>query len=177
MATSNLIDRFTFTAQRVAATVEKIPRSPEELKNRLWQKIRDEEKVLLAEPDDLPAEFFAPLRQLPNVITNPNESQMASVKIGITDAFAGIARTGSLCVTISKSLGGSISLYCREHIAILDANSIVPRPRDVFSKAYLNGKGTERNFVFITGPSATADMGPLVRGVHGPGKLHIIILE
>ena len=31
--------------------------------------------------------------------------------------------------------------------------------------------------VFVTGPSATADMGPLVRGVHGPHKLHIIVLR
>ena len=45
-----------------------------------------------------------------------------------------------------------------------------------FSEAYLEGKGLKRSFTFITGPSATADMGPLVRGVHGPGKLHIIVL-
>jgi len=31
--------------------------------------------------------------------------------------------------------------------------------------------------VFVTGPSATADMGPLVRGVHGPHKLHILVLR
>jgi len=30
--------------------------------------------------------------------------------------------------------------------------------------------------VFVTGPSATADMGPLVRGVHGPHQLHVIVL-
>ena len=34
-----------------------------------------------------------------------------------------------------------------------------------------------RDLVFITGPSATADMGPLVRGVHGPHRLHILLLE
>ena len=54
---------------------------------------------------------------------------------------------------------------------------IVPRVRDLFSREVLEGKGLARSFTFITGPSATADMGPLVRGVHGPGKLHIIVLE
>ena len=47
----------------------------------------------------------------------------------------------------------------------------------VLAEEYLDGKGLTRSFSFITGSSATADMGPLVRGVHGPGQLHIIILE
>ena len=174
---SNLLDQFIFTAQRAAATVEIIKNSQEALKAAIQNIIKDEKKVLLAQPDDLPASLFKPLEQLPNIITFPSEEQMASTKIGITDCFAGIARTGSICVSISKSLASSVSLYTQEHIAILDSKSIVPRPRDVFSPDHLEGKGLDRNFVFITGTSATADMGPLVRGVHGPGTLHIIILE
>jgi len=174
---SNLLDQFIFTAQRASATVEIIKNSPEALKTAIQKNIKNEEKVLLAQPDDLPVLLFNPLEQLSNIITHPSEEQLASTKVGITDCFAGIARTGSICVSISKSLASSVSLYTQEHIAILDSKSIVPRPRDVFSPDYLEGKGLERNFVFITGTSATADMGPLVRGVHGPGKLHIIILE
>jgi L-lactate dehydrogenase complex protein LldG len=41
----------------------------------------------------------------------------------------------------------------------------------------LNGEGLTRDFVFITGPSATADMGPLVRGVHGPHRQHVIVVR
>ena len=174
---SSLTDRFIFAAQRTTATVKRIKNSPESLCEAVLNNIKHEKKVLLAEPDDLSAELFAPLKKLSNIITNPTEAQMATTKTGITDAFAGVARTGSVCLTITGNLGGSISLYCREHIVILDSNSIVPRPRELFSENFLDGKGLERNFVFITGPSATADMGPLVRGVHGPGKLHIIILE
>lgn len=174
---SNLLDQFVCTAQRAAASVERIKNSPETLKEAVQKCIRDEEKVLLAQPDDLPISLFESLSQLPNIVTHPSEEQMVTTKIGITDAFAGVARTGSICVSISKNLDSSIALYTREHIAILYSKSIVPRPRDVFSKDVLGGKGTIRNFVFITGTSATADMGPLVRGVHGPGKLHIIILE
>jgi len=63
------------------------------------------------------------------------------------------------------------------HIALLPAEKIVERPRDLFHQDCLDGDGLRLDFVFITGPSATADMGPLVRGVHGPHRLHIIILE
>ena len=54
---------------------------------------------------------------------------------------------------------------------------IVARPRDLFDPDCLKGEGLKRNLVFITGPSATADMGPLVHGVHGPHRLLVLLLE
>ena len=113
----------------------------------------------------------------PNVVTQPTKEQLAGIRTGITDAFCGIASTGSVCVSIIKNLTVPASMLTRKHIVLLDAKDIVPRPRDIFSEDYLEGKGLDRSFTIITGPSATADMGPLVRGVHGPGKIHIIILE
>ena len=70
-------------------------------------------------------------------------------------------------------MNGFASLIPRLHIAVVDAASIVPQPRDVITSAI----GMQSDIVFITGPSATADMGPLVRGVHGPHKLHILVLR
>jgi L-lactate dehydrogenase complex protein LldG len=131
----------------------------------------------LAEPDDLPPELWAPLRDLEKVIDHPTDDQLRCAGVGITDAFAGVARTGSVCVAMTGNLGGAVSLFPRNHVAVLDARYIVPRPGDVFTAGQLENKGLERSFVFITGPSVTADMGELVRGVHGPDHLHIIILE
>ena len=173
----SLLDQFIFTAQRATASIERIKNDPDSLKEAILNHIENEEKVILSEPDELPEFLFEPIKKLKNVITHPSEQHLASTKIGISDTFAGVARTGSICVSISKNLCGSVSLYTREHIAILDSNLIVARPRDIFSDDFLDGKYINKNFVFITGTSATADMGPLVRGVHGPGKLHIIILE
>ncbi len=70
-----------------------------------------------------------------------------------------------------------MSALTQIHIVVLDSKTIIPRPHDIFSDDYLNGKGLNRSFSIITGPSATADMGPLVRGVHGPGQLHIIVID
>jgi L-lactate dehydrogenase complex protein LldG len=95
----------------------------------------------------------------------------------VTQAVAGVASTGSVCVTLGRPLTGATSLLMPLHIALLSAERIVERPRNLFDPERLNGEGLRRNLVFITGPSATADMGPLVHGIHGPRRLHILLLE
>ena len=171
-----LIDRFIFAAERAGATTERIETSAEAMRAALIQAIAGAQGALLAEPDDLPAELFTPLAEIPGVARHPSEEQLAAAEVGITDAFAAIARTGSICVSITPGLAGAVSLFTRKHIAFVAAGDIVPRPRDIFTTSHLRDKALGRNFVFVTCPSCTADMGPLVRGVHGPGKLHVIIL-
>ena len=181
----SLIQKFVAAAEGSGATVERLLHSPESLKEAIQRVLSSGNETssassgqaLLAEPDDLPPELWAPLRDLKQVIEHPTDDQLRSVRVGITDAFAGVARTGSVCVAMTRNLGGAVSLFPRRHIAVLEARNIVPRPGDVFTAGQLENKGLERSFVFITGPSVTADMGELVRGVHGPDQLHIIILE
>ena len=174
---STLIDQFIKAAEQVEATVECIPANANALSSALECATQDEQHVLLAEPVDLNPELFKKFKNNKKVIITPTEDDLSSVKVGITEAFGGVARTGSVCISVDKTMSSPVSLFTREHIAIIDARSIVCRPREVFSNEFLEGKGLKRSFTFITGPSATADMGSLVRGVHGPGKLHIIILK
>lgn len=176
-AAPELIERFVQHAEHAAAIVERVERSPAALAGVLRGVTAEADSVLLAEPDDLPPELFDVFREAPNVRMQPAAHELASADVGVTDAFAGVAHTGSVCVSITPHLGGAISLFPRVHVAVLAAETIVARPRDVFTDERLAPRGLERDFVFVTGPSATADMGPLVRGVHGPGRLHIIILE
>ncbi|NOY78233.1 MAG: hypothetical protein GXO76_10240 [Calditrichaeota bacterium] len=173
---TGLVEKFIQMAEGAAATVEKIKATPENLKAALVRAMGENSSATLAEPTVLPPELFAPFKSLPDVISHPTEDQMAAIRVGITDAFVGVAGTGSLCVAIDERLGGSVSLYSREHIAVLDARLMVPRPRDLFSGEFFERSELPENFLFITGPSATADMGELVRGVHGPGRLHIVLL-
>ncbi len=60
---------------------------------------------------------------------------------------------------------------------MLESNRIAARPRDIFEQYILKQPMEKRGWVYISGPSATADMGELVRGAHGPAKLYIILLE
>lgn len=172
---SDLIARFETEALGAAASVERVPNSAADLRAAVERIATG--SIAVAEPLDLPRELFAELRKLPGVIVGRSKEALAACEVGITEAFAGVARTGSVCVTVDHDYAGPISLLTRLHIAVLAADTIVERPGDLFRSDCLDGKGLQRNFVFITGPSATADMGPLVRGVHGPHQLHIVILE
>ena len=172
---SDLIARFVTEALAAAASVERVPRSAVDLRAAVERIATG--SIAVAEPLDLPPELFADVRKLPGMILGRSEEDLAGCEVGVTEAFAGVARTGSVCVTVDHDYAGPISLLTRLHIAVVAAETIVERPGDLFRPDCLDGKGLQRNFVFITGPSATADMGPLVRGVHGPHQLHIVILE
>ena len=84
---------------------------------------------------------------------------------GITRASAGIAESGSLLVTGGDTSSRLGALAPWTHIAILERKKIVdsiPAAIALF--------GGERNALFVTGPSKTADVeGILIKGVHGPG--------
>jgi L-lactate dehydrogenase complex protein LldG len=172
----DIIEQFIISASELKTTAERIHANAQSLNDSLISAIENE-RALLAEPDDIDPELLSIFKTNKNVITNPEKTLLPEIKIGITDAFCAIASTGSVCVSITNSLTSFISMLVFKHIVIVDSKKIVPRPRDVFSNDYLNGKGLNSSFSIITGPSATADMGPLVRGVHGPANLHIIILE
>jgi len=123
------------------------------------------------------ARRVAGARGLAGVILKPDDEQLATAAVGVTEAFAGIASTGSVCVSLGRPLVGATSLLMPLNIVLLASERIVERPRDLFLPEALKGEALKRNLVVITGPSATADMGPLVRGVHGPHRLLILLLE
>jgi len=174
---TKLIQEFRETAAIADATTEIISANSASLNNALTQATASEELILFAESEDINPELFSEFKLNPKVVADPTKEQLSTVRCGITSAFGAVATTGSVCVPVSKGLTSPISMLTRKHIVVLDAKTIVSRPRDVLSDKYLDRKGMTRSYSFITGTSATADMGPLVRGVHGPGELHIIILS
>jgi L-lactate dehydrogenase complex protein LldG len=172
-----LLEQFVMEARRAAATAEAVDRNPHALSSAILAKAGNAQRILFAPPQVMSPELFAPFAADTRVITDPDSEQMVHSAVGVTEAFAGIASTGSICVDVNYGRSGVVSLLAPLHVAVLDADKIVPRPRDMFRPDVLNGDGLTRDFVFITGPSATADMGPLVRGVHGPHYLHIIVVR
>jgi L-lactate dehydrogenase complex protein LldG len=101
-------------------------------------------------------------------IRSPHEPT-AATEVGITSADYALADTGSL-VIFEPTL---LSLLPRCHIVVIKESQIVASLDDVFRLHPLPG-----SMVVITGPSRTADIEMrLVRGVHGPGEIHVIIIE
>jgi len=172
-----LIDQFEAAAKAAVATVEVIDRTPAALRDAIFRAAGDANRILFAPPQDLPAELFADFARDPRVLAEPTAEELVNSPAGVTEAFAGVARTGSVCVDVGYQLTGMASLLAPLHVVVVAAETIVPQPRDLFREDVLGGRGLQRSFVFITGPSATADMGPLVRGVHGPHRLHVIVLR
>jgi L-lactate dehydrogenase complex protein LldG len=177
MVLDSSIVKFAEAAVKAVATVEVIDRSPAALRDAVLQAAGEAKRILFAPPQELPAALFADFVADPRVVSDPTPDEMVHSAVGVTEAFAAVASTGSVCVDVSYERTGMVSLLCPLQIAIVVSEAIVPKPRDLFRADLLNGKGLKRDFVFVTGPSATADMGPLVRGVHGPHKLHIIVVR
>ena len=174
-ASMSLIDAFEKSATAAAATVERVARRSDQIAAAV-ARIVPAGPLAVAPPLYMPAELFDDCRRLPGYFDARSRKAMDDCVVGITDAFAGVAHSGSICVCIDHDYAGFISLLSRFHVAVLPVENIVERPADLFRPDRLNGDGLRRNFVFITGPSATADMGPLVRGVHGPHRLHVIVV-
>lgn len=172
-----LMEQFVIEARNAAATAEIVDRNPTALSGAILAKAGDAQGILFAPPQVMAPELFATFAADPRVITHPDSEQMVHSAVGVTEAFAGVARTGSVCVDVNYQRTAIVSLLAPLHIAVLAAENIVARPQDMFRPDVLNGAGLTRDFVFITGPSATADMGPLVRGVHGPHQLHVIVVR
>jgi L-lactate dehydrogenase complex protein LldG len=174
---SALVEQFEAAAKAAVATVELVDRTPAALRDAIFRAAGNANRILFAPPQDLPAHLFAEFARDSRVLADPTAEELINSPAGVTEAFAGVARTGSVCVDVGYQRTGMASLLAPLHIAVVASETIVPQPRDLFREDVLDGKGLKRSFVFITGPSATADMGPLVRGVHGPHRLHVIVLR
>jgi len=174
---SQLIEAFEANARRAAASVSRIAGTPAAVRAAVRSVLDDSMTVVLGPGEFLASEVTDALRELPGLVHEPSDEALSAADAGITSAFAGIASSGSVCIAMGPPLAAAASLLMPLHIALLSASRIVERPRDLFDRTCLGGEGLRRNLVLITGPSATADMGPLVRGVHGPHRLKIFVLE
>lgn len=173
---SDLVASFESNATEAAANVLRLGISPGQVRSAVQQAAQDATSIVIGPGEFLPGHVLEELREIPGVLLEPTDEQLSKAQVGVSGAFAGVASSGSVCIALGPPLAGATSLLMPLHIVLLPVNRIVARPRDVFDPSCLGGEGLRRNLVFITGPSATADMGPLVRGVHGPHRLQILLL-
>jgi len=100
----------------------------------------------------------------------------ASAAFGITSADYALADTGTLVMLASPEEARMVSLLPPVHIAVVPRARILSGLDELFMMVPRPGEITS-SLVLITGPSRTADIEQiLVRGVHGPGEIHILVL-
>ena len=105
----------------------------------------------------------------------PNVKEIFEFDVGISNAQAGIAETGTLVLDSARERHRLVSLVPPVHIAIINASSIVETLGDALTLLQKD-KEISPAITFITGPSRTADIElTMAIGVHGPRELYVIV--
>ena len=112
-----------------------------------------------------------------SVTTDPTPAELNAAVTGVTGASLAIAEYGSLLLRADAAGSEPISLFVDRHVAVLRAADIVPDMPAAFEWLGPKLRDARESVVVATGPSATADMGALVQGAHGPKTVEVVIIE
>ena len=104
------------------------------------------------------------------------DDAMFAADIGVTGVFAAVAETGTLVCTSGNERWRGLTLIPPLHIAIVEAQQIMPDLVDLFAGGM--PAPLPANVTLISGPSKTADIeGILITGVHGPREVHVVVVD
>jgi L-lactate dehydrogenase complex protein LldG len=102
-----------------------------------------------------------------------------AARVGLTGADAAVASTATLVVTTAPGKGRLATILPPVHIAVITLDQIVARLEDWVALQRADDLGAIRqagNFCLISGPSRTGDIEmQLVLGVHGPGRVQVVV--
>ncbi len=101
----------------------------------------------------------------------------ATTAVGITSADYALSDTGTMVMIASPAEARLVSLLPPVHVAVFPASRMLTGLDELFTLIPDPARITS-SMVMITGPSRTADIEQiLVRGVHGPGEVHVVIVD
>ena len=112
-----------------------------------------------------------------DVTVDPTPEQLRTAQTGITPGEIGITEYGSAVLRCTGDGAEFLALYPERHVVVLVASDVVEDMPTAIDTLADPVRDEAADFIIATGPSATADMGSVVQGVHGPNEVHAIILE
>ncbi len=104
----------------------------------------------------------------------------ARATAGVTGASYAIADTGTVVLMAGTGVGRLPSLLPPIHVVVLPLSRLLPDLAAVCRIMGEQGRASllPAGVVLATGPSRSSDIGgALVRGVHGPGRVHVIFVD
>ncbi len=111
-----------------------------------------------------------------SAVTIPLNDNPAAAEVGISGVRYAIANTGTLILT--SEVGRKASLLPMNHIAIVQAEQLVPSMAEALEYHLNNAEDLPSAWIQATGPSRTADIElTLTTGVHGPGVVNVILIQ
>lgn len=111
-----------------------------------------------------------------SVATDPTPADLDAAATGVTAASLGIADYGTVVLPADAAGSEQVSLFPERHVVVVRAADLVPGMREAID-ALGDRLRDGASAVLATGPSATADMGDLVIGAHGPREVDVVLVE
>jgi L-lactate dehydrogenase complex protein LldG len=108
---------------------------------------------------------------------DPTPAEVQAARTGISPAVLAVADYGSVVLPSTDDAAEPVSLFPERHVPVVRASDVVAGMPEAFATLGPRLREDRGSFVLATGPSATADMGALVRGAHGPREVHVVLLE
>jgi len=110
---------------------------------------------------------------------NVGAAELFDCDVGVTGAQWAVAETGTLVLESDVERHRLASLVPPVHVALVAAGGVRQTMAEVLQAINAQGRDRmSRTITFVTGPSRTSDIElTLAIGVHGPGELHVVILE
>lgn len=111
----------------------------------------------------------------------PVETELTTAAVrdaatGICAAGFAVAETGSVVLQPTARGEEPVSLFPERHVVVVREADLVPDVASAFDRLADEFAAGRDDAVLATGPSATADMGELVQGVHGPTEVHVLLV-
>ena len=111
------------------------------------------------------------------VTVDPTPDELRSAETGVTAGCLAIADYGTVGIESHPDGDELVSLYPRRQVVVVPESRIHPTMDAAFDWLTPAVAGGLDSLVFVTGSSATADMGATVDGVRGPGEVHVLVVE
>ena len=112
-----------------------------------------------------------------SVTTDFTADEVETAKTGVTPAALGVAAYGSVLLQHTSGGAEPAQLYPEKHVAVLRESDLYPDLEAAWGPLVAEFDAGRDDGVIATGSSATADMGELVRGVHGPREVVVVLVE
>ncbi|WP_338737685.1 LUD domain-containing protein [Haloplanus salilacus] len=112
-----------------------------------------------------------------SVTVDPTAADLERASTGITPASLGVANYGSVLLPSTPDGAEPVSLYPELHVPVVRASDVVPDLPEAMDRFGEAASDRAESSIVATGPSATADMGALVLGAHGPEAVHVVMLD
>ena len=169
--TDDGVDTFVAQLQHYAAEAQRVP--ADRLDEAVRTTLRERGIVQVVAPDGVPEQWLDGLRPLRD--SPPLDPQVLDGADGvITTCAVAVAQTGTIVLDGTAGMGRrALSLVPDYHLCVVRAEQIVGCLPEAVSRL-----DPTRPLTFVSGPSATVDIEMVViRGVHGPRRLEVIVVE